>query len=140
MEQLSELILDHGKFKKYTPLVFIKNNSAEVLKVNLRVVGACEYGIILYKNKLGTFNNNGKMIKNWMTFDRVNKKVHPNQKPLNLCKNILELYKTDGMLVCDTCMGSGQIVKACKQLGIDCFGFEIDENYFEKAKQNIEEE
>ena len=42
------------KFKKYTPLVFIKNSSAEVLKVNMRVVGACEYGLILYN---GATNN-----------------------------------------------------------------------------------
>lgn len=52
-------------FKKYIPLVFIKNNSAETLKVNMRIVGACEYGLQLIQNRLPAFYNNRKMIKNW---------------------------------------------------------------------------
>lgn len=137
VEQLSLLILNHNKFKKYTPLIFIKNNSAEILKTNMRVVGACEYGIILYKNKLGYFNNNGKMIKNWFYFDKVNKKIHPNQKPLKLCLDILKLFINENSIVCDTCMGSGQIIKACNILGLDSYGFEIDANYFNRAVENI---
>lgn len=140
IEQLSLLIQNHNKFKKYTPLIFIKNNSAEVLKVNMRIVGACEYGIILYKNKLGVFNNDGKMVKNWFIFDRLSNKLHPNQKPLNLCVDILKLYTTKDSVVCDTCMGSGQIVKACKYLGVDCYGYEIESKYYEIAKNNLSDE
>ncbi len=138
IEQVAEIIRFYKKcFKKYTPLVFIKKSSSEVLKVNMRIVGACEYGIVLYKNKLGKFNNDGKMIKNWFCFDRVNNKQHPNQKPLQLCKDILKLYVESGDLVCDTCMGSGVIVKACQELGIDCYGFEIEKKYFDIASTYI---
>lgn len=139
IEQLSLLILNHGKFKKYIPLIFIKNNSAEALKVNMRIVGACEYGVILYKNKLGYFNNEHKMIKNWFTFDRIAKKKHPNQKPLDLCTKLLKLFADKNYIICDTCMGSGQILKACKLLNLDCYGFEINKEYFEIAKANLEE-
>ena len=137
IQQLSALIMDHRKFKKYTPLIFIKNNSSEVLKANMRIVNACEYGIILYKNKLGYFNNNGKMIKNYFNFKNETHKIHPNQKPIDLCKQILQLYTDADSLVCDCCMGSGNILKACKELNINCYGFEIDSCMFEKAKLNI---
>ena len=48
----------------YINLVFRKNFSAQVLKANMRVVGNCEYAILLYREKLPKFNNNGKMIFN----------------------------------------------------------------------------
>lgn len=140
IEQLSLLIQNHNKFKKYTPLIFIKNNSAEVLKANMRIVGACEYGIVLYKNKLGYFNNNGKMIKNWFEFKKVYKPKHPNQKPVELCEKILQLYKQENIIVCDTCCGSGSILKACQNLNINAYGFEIDENYFNLANENLQED
>lgn len=137
VEQMAELIQNHKGFKKYTPLIFIKNNSAEVLKTNLRIVGACEYGIILYKNKLGKFNNNGKQIKNWFEYKKPYKPAHPNQKPYDLCYKILELYTNENDLICDTCMGSGVIIKVAKDLNLNAYGFEIDEKYFELAKNNI---
>ena len=103
----------------------------------MRICGACEYGIILYKNKLGYYNNNKKMIKNWFNFERQYKPYHPSQKPLELCKQIILLYCKDGDLVCDTCMGGGNIIIACKELGIDCVGFEIDEKYYKIAHDRI---
>lgn len=51
-------------FKHYIPLVFRKKFSAQVLKANMKVVGNCEYGLILYRDKLPKFNNNGQMIFN----------------------------------------------------------------------------
>ena len=53
-------IIEYGKkygFNKYIPLVFIKNYSAQVLKANMRIVGATEYALVLYRDKLPKFNN-----------------------------------------------------------------------------------
>lgn len=41
---------------KYIPLVFRKNFSAQVLKANMKIVGNCEYGLLLYRDKLPKFN------------------------------------------------------------------------------------
>lgn len=63
----------------YIPLVFRKNFSAQVLKANMKVVGNCEYGLILYRDKLPKFNNNGRMVFNcfeW-TRDNITPKIHP---------------------------------------------------------------
>lgn len=46
-------------FNHYINLVFRKNFSAQVLKANMKVVGNCEYGLILYRDKLPKFNNGG---------------------------------------------------------------------------------
>jgi hypothetical protein len=70
-EQLSTLIAaakKHG-FVNYIPLVFCKNYSPQVLKANMRIVGATEYALVLYRNKLPKFRNglqideNGKNIR-----------------------------------------------------------------------------
>ena len=61
----------HG-LNRYINLVFRKNFSAQVLKANMRVVGNCEYAILLYRDKLPKFNNFGSMIFNCMDWPRDN--------------------------------------------------------------------
>ena len=61
--QLIETAKEFG-FKNYINLVFRKNYSAQVLKANMRVVGNCEYAVLLYRNRLPKFNNYGTMIFN----------------------------------------------------------------------------
>ena len=46
----------HGLMKSY-PLVFIKNYSSQVLKANMKIVGATEYAVVLYRDRLPKFNN-----------------------------------------------------------------------------------
>lgn len=66
---LIELAKRYG-LNHFINLVFRKNYSAQVLKANMRVVGNCEYGLILYRDKLPKFNNNGQMVFNCMDFPR----------------------------------------------------------------------
>lgn len=61
MPMVIEYANKHG-FKNYIPITFNKNYSAQVLKANMRIVGATEYALILYREKLPKFNNNKKMI------------------------------------------------------------------------------
>ena len=138
-EQQFEIINKMKKygFKKYTPLVFIKNNSAEALKVNIRIVGACEYGLVLYNGKLGNFYNNGKMIKNYFEMERLTKKLHPNQKPIRLLEQFINLYTKEDDLVLDFVMGSGSTGVACKNLHRRFIGIEKDKEYYNIAKERI---
>ena len=139
IEELSEIFIKYKdyKFNKIQPLIFIKKNSAEVLKSNMRIVGACEYGVILYKTILGKFNNDKKMIKNWFPFDLVKNKVHPNEKPIELLKIFIKLYTDEKETILDMCMGSGSTGIACKELNRDFIGIEIDEKYFNIASERI---
>lgn len=80
-------------FNHYINLVFRKNYSPQVLKTNMKIVGNCEYGLVLYRDKLPKFNNNGRMVFNCIDWprDTATPKVHPTQKPVKLLEMLIEL-------------------------------------------------
>ena len=91
-------------FKHYIPLIFVKNYSAQVLKANMKIVGATEYALLLYRDKLPKFNNNGKMVFNWFEWKRDGKeypKIHPTQKPVSVLKRLIEICTDEGDVVID---------------------------------------
>lgn len=130
----------HG-FKNYIPLVFVKNYSAQVLKANMRIVGATEYALVLYRDKLPKFNNQGKMIFNWFVWERDNPKfypkIHPTQKPVSLLKQLIQIYTDEGDVVIDPCAGSGSTLRACMETGRNSYGFEISKDMFRRAKSEM---
>jgi len=128
----------HG-LNNYINLVFRKNFSAQVLKANMRVVGNCEYALLLYRDKLPKFNNNGSMIFNCMDWPRDNDtpKVHPTQKPLVLMERLIEIFTDEDDVVIDPCAGSAVNLLAAKNLNRRAYGFEIKKNFFKEANEKI---
>ena len=133
-----ELAKKYG-LKNYINLVFRKNFSAQVLKANMRVVGNTEYGLILYRDKLPKFNNNGKMVFNCMDYprDTVTPKIHPTQKPVKLLENLIRIFTDKGDVVIDPCAGSGSTLLAAANTGRKSYGFEIKKQFFEGAKSKV---
>lgn len=126
-------------FKHNIPLVFRKNFSAQVLKANMKVVGNCEYGLILYKDKLPKFNNNGQMIMNcfdWIR-DTATPKVHPTQKPVPLLERLIEIFTDPGDVIIDPCAGSGSTLRAAIQKNRKAYGFEIKKDFFKLARDKV---
>lgn len=64
-------------------------------------------------------------------------KIHPTQKPVALYKWILDKYAKQGDKILDTHLGSGSIAIACHDYKFELTACELDEEYFEKAKQRI---
>ena len=142
----------HG-FNKYIPLVFIKNYSPQVLKANMRVVGATEYALLLYRDRLPKFRNglkvdeNGKnitgtghMVFNWFEWERDGKeipKIHPAQKSVKVLKRLIETFTDEGDVVIDPCCGSGATLRAARELNRSAFGFEIDRTFYTRAKEEM---
>ena len=123
-------------FKKYTPLVFCKNYSPQVLKANMKIVGATEYALVLYRNKLPKFRNDGHMIFNWFEWKKETAlRIHPAQKPVAVLKRLIKIYTDEGDVVIDPCAGSGTTLKAAKELGRLGYGFEMDKEFFKKAEE-----
>lgn len=140
-EQQFELIEKAKKYglNKYINLVFRKNFSAQVLKANMRPVGNCEYAILLYRDKLPKFNNNGKMIFNcfdWIK-DTATEKVHPTQKPVPLLERLIEIFTDKGDVVIDPCAGSGSTLKAAVKCGRRAYGFEIKKDFFKLSNEKV---
>ncbi|WP_342756763.1 site-specific DNA-methyltransferase [Kineothrix sedimenti] len=138
--QQLEIVIKYAEkygFKKHIPLVFIKNYSAQVLKANMKIVGATEYGLVLYRDKLPKFNNDGHMIFNWFNWTKddpkVYPKIHPNQKPVSLLRQLIEIFTDEGDTVIDPCAGSGSTLRASKELGRSSYGFEISKAIYKRA-------
>lgn len=127
-------------FKHNIPLVFVKNYSPQVLKANMKVVGAVEYGVLLYRNKLPKFRNNGQMVFNWFPWERDGAnvpKIHDTQKPVRLLKRLIELFTDPGDVVIDPCAGSGSTLRAAFEIGRPSYGFEILKECCQRAKTEM---
>lgn len=69
--------------------------------------------------------------------DSKDKRFHPTQKPTELIQRILKDYVGNEGTVLDPFMGSGSTGVAAKKTGLDFVGIEINEEYFQIAKQRI---
>jgi site-specific DNA-methyltransferase (adenine-specific) len=149
------MLIEYGKrygFNHYINLVFRKNYSAQVLKANMKVVGNCEYAILLYRDKLPKFRNDGRMIFNCVDIpenycfdydrDTDTVKIHPTQKSIRVMKNLIEIFTDPGDVVIDPCAGSGVTLLAAEQLGRKSYGFEIKKEYvdgfYNKLAANVQ--
>lgn len=143
-----QTVIDYGKrygFMKSYPLFFVKNYSAQVLKANMRIVGATEFAVVLYRDKLPKFRNvdedgNKHMVFNWFEWRRDGReipKIHPTQKPVNLLKRLIEVFTDEGDVVIDPCAGSGSTLRACMETGRRGYGFEISRDFCRKAQEQM---
>lgn len=140
-------------FKHSAPLIFIKKSSPQALKANMRICGATEYALLLYRNKLPKFRNGakydqdgkaikgtGKMVLNWFNWERDGKSIphiHPAQKPVSVLKRLIEIFTDEGDVVIDPCAGSGSTLRACMELNRNCYGFEISKEFYKKATEQM---
>lgn len=141
--QQQQMVIQYGEkhgFKNYIPLTFIKNYSPQVLKANMRICGATEHAILLYRWRLPKFNNDGRMVFDWMPWERdgdTYPKIHPSQKPVALLKKLIEIFTDPGDVVIDPCCGSGTTLRAAKELGRNAYGFEISKEFYRRAKTEM---
>lgn len=141
--QQMQLIIDTAAkygFKHYIPLVFVKNYSAQVLKANMKVVGATEYALVLYRDKLPKFRNNGHMVFNWFEWKRDGNeypKIHPTQKPISVLKRLIEIFTDEGDVVIDPCAGSGSTLRAAMEMGRNSYGFEVSSKFYKLASEQM---
>ena len=145
MAPLIELAKKHG-YMHYIPLIFCKNYSAQVLKANMRIVGATEYALCLYRDKLPKFNNMGADGKRHMVFNhfewkrdssKAYPKIHPTQKPVTVLKRLIEIFTDEGDVVIDPCAGSGSTLRAARECGRNSYGFEVSRKYYHAAIEQM---
>lgn len=139
MQMVIELGKKYGFANSY-PLFFIKDYSAQVLKANMKIVGATEHAVVLYREKLPKFNNNGKMVFNWFNWQRDDKrypKIHPTQKPILVLAELIRIFTDEGDVVIDPCAGSGSTLRACAEIGRCGYGFEVSKQIYKRAKEEM---
>ena len=152
MHTLIEAAKKHG-FVHYIPLTFIKKSSPQALKANMRIVGATEHAILFYRSYLPKFRNGaeydedgkpvrgtGHMVLDWFKWERDGKdipKIHPTQKPVSVLKRLIEICTDPGDVVIDPCFGSGSTARAARETGRHFYGFEINKEYYQRAKNEM---
>ncbi len=109
----------------------LKNNYIETLN---------KYGVGLLKTK--TESNVGfqsNIIENIARDNLDEFNIHCTVKPLDLIKKLADMImpKLDGNILIDPFLGSGTTAVACKEVGINYCGIEIDMDYLEIAKKRI---
>lgn len=93
----------------------------------------------IHRSHFPIFNLNGeKKVSNVLQYSKPSKRYHPTQKPVELLQFLIKTYTNEGMTVLDNCMGSGSTGVAAKQLNRNFIGMELNKEYFEIAKQRIE--
>ncbi len=75
--------------------------------------------------------------KSVICFSKDSKKIHPTQKPVALMEYLIKTYTNENETVLDFTMGSGTTGVACKNLNRSFIGIEMDDKYFEIAKERI---
>ena len=91
-------------------------------------------------DKIVTTVNSGKRYpKTVIGFNRDTDGLHPTQKPVELCEYLIRTYTNEGDLILDNCIGSGTTAIASINTSRNYIGIELDENYYNIAKNRINE-
>lgn len=140
-KNLKELLIagEEAGFKFIKNIIWEKGNKI----CGKYYMGCYEYIALFRKGKDKPINNNGtpdilkipiKKLK-----DKDNKNLHDTEKPVELMKILIENSSNPGEIVLDPFMGIGTTGVACKELGRDFIGIEIDKKYYDIAKERIGE-
>lgn len=122
-------------FKYQQLLVWVKNNATP----NKWFMGKHEIILMLRKGKEKYINNLGT--PNVLVYpNRAGDKWHPNEKPVELMRDLIINSTNEGDKVLDPFMGAGSTCVACKQTGREYYGIEIDEKYYNIAKKRVDGE
>lgn len=99
-----------------------------------------QYELIFFVSK-GQPKIRGKRISDIWSFPKVvgKKQLHQNQKPIELIEQCIQKHSDEGDLVFDGFMGSGTTGVACKNLNRNFIGIELSQEYFNIAKERINE-
>lgn len=87
--------------------------------------------------KVITENDGTRFPRSIQRFALDKDKFHPTQKPIALLEYLVKTYTNEGDTVLDNCMGSGSTGVACKNTNRNFIGIELDENYFNIAKERL---
>lgn len=121
-------------FKHVNLLVWEKNNCTP----SQFYMKNCEYTLMVRKGSSKYINDIGSS-KTVHKFENIiGNKVHPTEKPIDLMEFYIKNSSNESEIVLDMFMGSGSTGVAAKNLNRAFIGIELDENYFNIAKQRIE--
>ena len=95
------------------------------------------YGKNMIRRKRDDTNTSERFPKSVLKYHQNGDKLHPTQKPLELCEWLIKTYSNEGDLVFDFCMGSGTTPLACKNTNRRYIGVEKDNEIYKTAEHRL---
>lgn len=92
----------------------------------------------LYRKEVVTKSDGRRYPLSIIRFSKENG-FHPTQKPVPLLEYLIKTYTSDGETVLDNTMGSGSTGVACVNTNRNFIGMELEEKYFDIAKERVEQ-
>jgi len=138
LKDIEDILIFYKKPPLYNPQGVIKVNK-EVInnkgkKNNKKHKSGHNGGALKSDKYIQEFSNYPKQV---LDFKIESKPVHNTQKPVVLLEYLIKTYTNEGETVFDGFIGSGSTLVACKNLGRKGIGIELDEKYYNIAKERL---
>ena len=114
----------HEPIHSYTKYISTQNNTEIYGRMNKEISGGGETD--RFPRSVITFSS-----------DKQTCYLHPTQKPVALLEYLIKTYSNENDTILDNCMGSGSTGVACVNTNRNFIGIELDTNYFNIAKERI---
>ena len=131
-----------GSLSKNPIRFYVEKSNQKIRKNNPKSKLRSSSGYSSMNNKLNSdeeYISSTNRLNNILKYKRDSENYHPTQKPIELLKKLIKIYTKENEWVLDNCMGSGSCGVASSILNRNFIGIEKDENYFNVAKQRIED-
>ena len=134
-------IMNYWEQKKYSVTLLVWQKSNPVPFGNGKYISDLEF-MIYVRGKNAIYNNTG-YANQLKTFNypapSSKSRIHPTEKPIELLKRLIEIHSNKGSVVLDCFGGSFSTGLACMELAREFIGIELDNNYFEIAKERLKQ-
>ena len=134
LKKHENILVFYKKLPIYNPQMI--GNEIRTIKRNKNGKTTDNYGKFTYDEQ-STYV--GRYPTSILSFDRDKNKLHPTQKPVPLLEYLIKTYTNEGEIILDNTMGSGSTGVACINTNRKFIGIELEEKYFNIAKNRIEE-
>lgn len=138
MRRVEDICVFYKKQPTYNPQGLVKLDKPRIKKGKLKEDSVYDSST-LNKTYESKYTNYPKNVLEYINEAKSNKnRLHPTQKPVALLEYLVKTYTNEGDIVLDNCMGSGSTGIACINTGRKFFGIELNDKYYEIAKQRID--
>ena len=144
LRQHEDIVVFYKKLPTYNPQM-VKANPDRIRPITDKSTESMNYGKVKSVHCDREYNPEMRYPTNLVKFSSMTgecnnlNRLHPTQKPVELLEWLIKTYTNERDLVLDNCMGSGSTGVAAKKLGRKFIGIELEPQYFEIAKNRIQD-
>lgn len=142
LKQTEDIVLFYKKSPTYNPQM-VEAQADRIRPISTKSTGSMNYGEVKQVKAGKDYNPNLRYPTNLIKFSSVKgecnnvNRVHPTQKPIELCEWLIKTYTNEGETVLDNCSGSGVVAESCINLNRKFICFEKDSEYWSKSVERI---